>query len=249
MQTFRTSCLILLALALAALQDAFADGQPPGTSLSVQPDTVLLLHGLGRSNTAMWLLASRLEDEGFLVERIGYDSLTRAPREILDDISGKIAACCLNRGRKLHFVGHSLGGLLIRAYLDDNPVTNLGRVVLIGTPNQGTAVVDRFRDSWWMQLLGPTTLALGTDEESFPNSLEPPYYPVGVIAGKRGLGLNDIFLPGEDDGLVTVDATKLEKMTDFVVVNSGHAYMRYSGEVATQTAAFLKSGRFLHREE
>jgi len=241
--------LVLLVLVLAVQSSAASDTQPSGTALPGQPDTVILLHGLGRSDTAMWLLASRLEDEGFLVERIEYDSLTRAPREILDDIGGQIAACCLGRAGTLHFVGHSLGGLLIRAYLDKNRVANLGRVVLIGTPNQGTAVVDRFRDSWWMPLLGPTTLALGTDEESFPNSLEPPYYPVGVIAGKFGFGLNDIFLPGEDDGLVTVDATRLEGMTDFVVVNSGHAFMRYSGEVAAQTAAFLKTGRFLHGEE
>ncbi len=133
--------------------------------------------------------------------------------------------------------------MLMRAYLQDNQVTNLGRVVLMGTPNQGTEVVDHYRDSWWMKIAGPVANALGTDGDSFPNTLDDPYYPVGVIAGVSESGASKV-VPGADDGLMTVESTKLDGMSDFTVVESGHSMMRYNEEVAQQTIAFLKTGRF-----
>ena len=194
----------------------------------------------------MWLLASRLEDAGFHVERVGYKSLKQTPEEILDDVSEQITGCCLKQERPVHFVGHSLGGLLIRAYLQDNDVDQLGRVVLIGTPNQGNELVDRFGTDWWMKLLGPTAATLGTDDEAFPSLLARPHYEVGVIAGvSKSLSINR-HLSGEHDGLVTVEATKLTGMRDFVVVETSHSAMRYNEEVANQTVSFLRTGEFLN---
>ena len=144
----------------------------------------------------------------------------------------------------MHFVGQSLGGLMNRAYLQDNKVEKLGRVVLIGTPNQGTLVVDYYRDRWWMKMLGPMTNALGTDSESFPNTLKDPYYPVGVIAGVTESPVQEKALPGKDDGLVAVGSTKLEGMSDFVMVETGHSMMRYNEEVALQAIHFLQHERF-----
>lgn len=207
-------------------------------------EVVVLLHGFGRSNSAMWLLGSRLERAGYYVQRVGYTSLRRTPDEILREVSVQIDTCCRDHPRKVHFVGHSLGGLMIRAYLQNNRVSNLGRVVLIGTPNKGTAAADRYHDNWLMKIFGPTARAMGTDEDSFPNSLQKPYYPVGVIAGMHDNAANDSVLPGRDDGLVPVEATKLEGMTDFWVVETGHSMLRYNEEVAGQTVAFLKNGKF-----
>ncbi len=219
----------------------------PASAAGASPQpTVVLLHGLGRSTLAMWRMEDRLESAGFRVESIGYRSLTRTPAQIIETVERQIRACCEAVDGTLHFVGHSLGGLLIRAYLQRHEVPQLGRVVLIGTPNQGTEIVDRFRDRWWMRLAGPTALALGTDEDSLPSTLEPPYYPVGVIAGVSGSGRNDAFLPGDDDGLVSVEAARLEGMTDFVIVDSSHSLMRYDDEVMEQTITFLRQGRFAH---
>ncbi len=204
------------------------------------------MHGLGRSGFAMRVLASRLEDAGFFVINLGYPSINKTPEEILDNISRQISASLPETDQTIHFVGHSLGGLLIRAYLERTSVRNLGRVVLIGTPNKGTTFVDAYRDSWWMQLLGPAALALNTGENSFPNSISAPYYPVGVIAGVYGDDDNDDVLPGEDDGLVPVASTKIDKMTDFIKIESSHYMMRYKQEVADQTVMFLHHGRF-HR--
>ena len=138
-----------------------------------------------------------------------------------------------------------MGGLLIRAYLAERRVDNLGRVVLMGTPNQGTEVVDQFRDKWWMKMMGPMANALGSDSNSFPSTLKPPYYPVGVIAGVRERGNNEHLIPGKDDGLVSVESTKLEGMSDFIVLETSHSGMRYNKSVAKQTVNFLRKGRFI----
>lgn len=207
-------------------------------------ETVVLLHGLGRSEAAMWFLASRIEAAGFDVVRIGYDSLGAPPERILAAVSQKIDACCKGSPRPVHLVGHSLGGLIIRAYLAENELRTPGRVVLIATPNAGTPLVDAYRDSWWMDLAGPTAKSLGTDPDSFPNSLPAPDYPLGVIAGVRDARFVDL-IPGDDDGLVPLDSTKVTGMVDFTIVESNHLLLRYSQEVARQTIAFLRRGEFL----
>jgi pimeloyl-ACP methyl ester carboxylesterase len=211
---------------------------------ATERETVVLLHGLGRGEAAMWFLASRIERAGFHVVRIGYNSLADSPERIIVAVSQKIDACCKASPKPIHFVGHSLGGLIIRAYLAENRPRVLGRVVLIATPNAGTPVVDNYRNSWWMGLAGPTAKSLGTGPDSFPNSLPAPDYPVGVIAGiwsRHGVDL----IPGDDDGLVPLESTKVTGMADFIIVASNHAWMRYSQEVTRQTIAFLRSGRFL----
>lgn len=246
----RKTVYLLGTLLMAGLMASVVFMPHPGReSAHDDQDIVVLLHGLARGNAVMWLMAVRLEDAGFHVHRVGYSSLNRSPEQMLEEVQSQIDECCAAHPRRVHFVGHSMGGLLIRAYLEDKPVENLGRVVLIGTPNQGTEVVDRFRDRWWMQMLGPAALSLGTDDESFPKSLAAPYYPVGVIAGESRLDIDDEILPGKDDGLVPVEATKLEGMSDFIVVESGHALMRYDEEVARQTIAFLNDGEFLRDVE
>jgi uncharacterized alpha/beta hydrolase family protein len=207
-------------------------------------EIIVLLHGLGRSNTSMWLLASRLEDAGYYVQRVGYSSLHQKPDEILQDISLQINQCCQNHTQNVNFVGHSLGGLMVRAYLQNNKVEKLGRVVLLGTPNKGSKAADHFSNSWLMDILGPTAKALGTDDKSFPKSLKPPYYPVGIIAGELKSKLNDTVIPGKDDGLVSVEATKIDGMTDFIIIETGHSMMRYDSEVADQTIEFIKNGVF-----
>ena len=218
--------------------------RPPGAGNANDRETVVLLHGLGRSKSSMWLLASRIEAAGFDVMRIGYNSLDAPPERIIASVSQEIDACCKESPRPVHLVGHSLGGLIIRAYLAENELRTPGRVVLIAPPNAGTPLVDAYRNSWWMDLAGPTAKSLGTEPDSFPNSLPAADYPVGVIAGVRDARVVDL-IPGDDDGLVPLESTKVAGMIDFVIVESNHAWMRYSQEVARQTIAFLRTGEFL----
>lgn len=208
-------------------------------------DIAIVVHGLGRSNFAMWRLAGRLEDAGFRVHRVGYKSLQDTPDEIMADVSHQITNCCLDRSPRVHFVGHSLGGLLIRAYLTNSKPENLGRVVLIGTPSHGTEIVDNLRHKWWFQVLGPMAASLGTGPDSFPNSIGRPDYPLGVIAGRKMNGVpNEHMLPGDDDGLVSIESTKVDGMADFIVLDVSHSAMRWDADVAQLTVKFLKSGKF-----
>jgi hypothetical protein len=228
----------LFAFSSAIALFSFNDDKPGNKEI------IVLLHGLGRNTTSMWLLASRLEDAGYYVQRVGYSSLHQNTDDILKDISSQINQCCQKHTQSVHFVGHSLGGLMVRAYLQNNRVDKLGRVVLLGTPNKGSEAADHFSNSWLMDILGPTAKALGTDNKSFPNSLQAPYYPVGIIAGELKSKLNDPVIPGKDDGIVSVEATKIDGMTDFIIIETGHSMMRYDSEVADQTIEFIKNGQF-----
>lgn len=232
---------ILFILFLPLIGFSLLHAQQKATA---KKDIVVLLHGLGKSKSSMWLLRSRLENAGFTVEAIGYHSLDRPPEQILRDVTKEINSIHVDSNQTVHFVGHSLGGLLIRAFLDSNKSQKLGRVVLIGSPSKGTPFVDHFRDEWWMKLAGPTANALGTNEKSFPHSLHPPYYPVGVIAGVSNIINNEQFIPGEDDGVVPVESTKIEGMTDFIKIKTSHSMMNYNEAVAEQTIEFLRHGKF-----
>ena len=208
-------------------------------------DLVVLLHGLGRNNTAMWRLAGRLEEVGFDVHRIGYSSVKAAPEEMIASVTMQIDECCANEIRAVHFVGHSLGGLLIRAYLQSYRPPVLGNTVLIGTPNSGTEIADHFQDHALVEHLLPAATQLGTSPESLPNRLTEPDYPVGIIAGVVDSELGEHFFPGPNDGMVPVESTRLPGMTDFIVLETGHSMMRYDKDVAIQVIHFLEKGRFL----
>jgi pimeloyl-ACP methyl ester carboxylesterase len=219
-----------------------------GCSLQSKPDAaeqVILLHGLGRSSNAMFLLQKRIRDAGYEAHSIEYESLQEPPEIILEKVGEQIALLCRDDSRPVHFVAHSLGGLIIRAYLDQRPAINLGRVVLLGTPSQGSELVDIYGDTWLFKVLGPTAHELGTDDDSFPNRIGPPFYPLGIIAGTSSFNpITDDHLPGADDGVVSVKSTKIDGMTDFMMVATSHSMMRYNETVANETIHFLKKGRF-----
>jgi len=242
MKSLRPLLVVLLILSVLAL---------PRESLAAgDKETVVLLHGLGRGASAMWPLASRIEQAGFDVVRIEYDSLGAPPEVILASVARQIDACCRDLPNRVHFVGHSLGGLVIRGYLAEHSPLQLGRVVLIASPNAGTPLVDKYRDTWLMDLAGPTAKTLGTGPLSFPNALPPPNYQVGVIAGVRPAGfVADDGIPGADDGLVPLESAKLAGMADFIVVQTNHSLLRYSRQAARQTIAFLRGGAFEHRPQ
>ena len=242
----RTALLIAAIAAMAAFVTP-ATGAAAGSIAQTGKDIVVVLHGLGRGKSAMRRLANSLEAAGYRAIRIGYDSLRDSPEEILKDIGQKIDSCCLGKSPNLHFVGHSLGGLLIRAYLAKYKPANRGHVVLIGTPNNGTKIVDKLRDNWWFQMLGPMAQKLGTDANGFSKTLGPPDYPVGVIAGRKAGKDNEALVPGEDDGLVSIESTKIKGMSDFVIVEAGHSALRYDKNVVRHVVSFLKTGRFDRR--
>lgn len=230
--------LIGLFLALAA---AAAIGGEAG--LQGEGDSVVLLHGLGRTRTSMLLLAQRLERAGYNVTNVGYDSRGGSLAEHVETLAAEVSGCCATASR-IHFVGHSLGGLVIRRYLADSPPDALGRVVLLGPPNQGSEMADWFREQPFGHLLGPAGEALGTGASDIPANLPPPGYEVGIIAGSRSLNpIGSALIPGPDDGMVGIEHTRIEGVP-LIVVPATHTFLMNSRFSAEAVISFLGTGRF-----
>ena len=237
--------LWLSVLALAHTPPAIA-----ADATVIDSKRVVLVHGLGRSSLSLWLLEKRLVDAGFDVVTLDYASLTQSADAALMQVQTQMQHCCAD-DQPLHFVGYSLGGLMVRGFLS-NPqnaafLQRLGHVVMIGTPNHGTAAVDAVAGQVWFKLLGETTASLGYGEMSFANQLPQPRFEAGIIAGNASWGMADTILAEPSDGLVPVSSTKIANMKDFLLVNANHSMLRYNATAARETIYFLRHGVFSHQ--
>jgi len=189
-----------------------------------------------------------LRDAGYTVWNVDYPSRTALISRLADDAIGKaIAECRQNGATKIDFVTHSMGGILVRSYLARHRVPDLGRVVMLAPPNQGSEVVDALgglRLFKWIN--GPAGNELSTGRDSLPNQLGPAKFPVGIIAGDRSVNwINSFFfIPGPDDGKVSVRSATLAGMTDFIIIHATHMFITYNNKVIQQTIAFLRNGKF-----
>ncbi len=208
-------------------------------------ESVILLHGLARTNRSMTKMASALKDDGFHTINHDYPS-TKYPIEELAEKEIEQALNKCPKGDRIHFVTHSLGGILVRQYLRFHTIENLGRVVMLGPPNKGSQVVDTLKNVPGFELMnGPSGMQLGTEAQSVPNTLGPANFEVGIIAGTRSINLIlSTFLPGQDDGKVTIEGTKLEGMADHITLPASHPLMMRNKTVIRQTIHFLRHGRF-----
>ena len=138
-----------------------------------------------------------------------------------------------------------MGGILLRAYLAETSLVELGRTVMLSPPNQGSELVDRLCPSAWFRLLfGPAGCQLGTGANDLPARLGPAAFPLGIITGNRpAIGLSRFF-PGPSDGKVAVARAQLPGMADFLVLPYGHALIMRHRPVQEQVACFLETGRF-----
>jgi len=233
---------VLLAGCLAAATPA---GPPAARPAAGPPEAVVLLHGLGRSDRAMRSLARRLAAGGFLVHNLRYRSLTRDPDALAEDLDAMLSECCVDAER-VHFVTHSLGGVLLRTYLAEHALPNRGRVVMLAPPNRGSELGDVV--ARWRILraaLGPTGCQLGTSPASLPNRLPPADFELGVVAGTRSRNpLGSWLIRDADDGVVSVASTRLDGMADFIALPVSHTAIVRSERAAAQAAHFLRYGRF-----
>ncbi len=221
--------------------------------LAQAADCVVLLHGLMRGPASMSKMQTELDEAGFIAVNIEYPSRDHSIEELADmAVPDGLVACREHDGiERIHFVTHSLGGILVRQFLSTNDIPELGRVVMLGPPNQGSLAADEMVNvpgfDW---LNGPAGKQLGKGEESVPLKLGPADFELGIIAGNRTIDpITSAVLPNPDDGRVSVEDTKLEGMTDFVVVEHSHAFMMRMQRTIDLTIAFLKNGTFSAADE
>ncbi|MEZ5492277.1 MAG: alpha/beta hydrolase [Gammaproteobacteria bacterium] len=221
----------------------------PAAAESVR-ECVVLLHGLGRTAGSMDELERKLQEAGYTVTNISYPSRNYPVEELSWLAVGEGLQRCSSGGTTtVHFVTHSLGSILVRYYFANRADPRLGRVVMLGPPNQGSELVDALGEFPGFGLLnGPSGDQLGTGDGSVPESLGAVNFELGVIAGNQSLNpLYTALIPGPDDGKVSVESTRVEGMTDHIILPVTHTWMMFNDEVIDQVLYFLAYGRFLHQ--
>ena len=190
---------------------------------------VVLLHGLGRTRRSLARLDQALQEAGFTTARLDYPSTRRS----IQDHAATIAELLdhVPTPNKLSFVSHSLGGLIVRQLLRyDAPWRSaVDRIVMVAPPNRGASLADALDKGGVMRgILGPS---YGQIAEGFASTLPVPEVPVAIFAGDAP------GVPG--DGLVTVDETRLDGMSEHRVVPAIHTFVMNHPEVIRAAVSFL----------
>lgn len=245
----------LLALLLASCVPAIA-AQPvdPAPLPGVGHECVVILHGLGRTHRSMSRIDSALRNAGYLTANIDYPS-QQYTIEVLarSAIPEGLRRCRDRNATRIHFVTHSMGGLLVRYFLEGNEVEDLGNVVMLGPPNQGSEVADIMAGiALHDRVNGPAGAQLVTGPDGIAARLGPVKFPLGIITGNEQTAFDSVLarqIPGENDGKVAVERARVEGMSDFLVLPVTHTFMVQNDVVIGQTLHFLRYGKFLHEEE
>lgn len=210
-------------------------------------ECVVLLHGFGRSSFSLGRINSNLQEHGYKTLPIDYPSrrfhvFQLVEQFIMPKINKEISSCS-----KIHFVGYSMGGIMVRYIIANHRPKNLGRVVYIATPHTGVEVVNNLgKYIWFKTIFGPAVqdLAVGTE---FLKKLPPAAdYESGVISGNFSVNpFTSLFLiSGDDDGTISVESTKINGMKDHIILNSTHNMLLYNQEVIEEVEYFIRNGEF-----
>lgn len=207
-----------------------------------QHHSVVVVHGLWLTGGAMTVLRARLELMGYHAHSFSYPSVNV---DLSQNAARLFAFVKALEAEKIHFVGHSMGGLLVLQMLNEWHDARVGRVVLAGSPYQNIqAVKNLMRNSFTQSVVGKSVSQWLSQQK--PDIAAT--HEIGVIAGDRSIGLGRLVtrLPKPNDGTIIVDETEVPGAKDSIVLHVTHSQMLFSAEVAEQAAHFLATGRFNH---
>ena len=217
-------------------------------------EMVVLLHGVASSPLQLSRLAVRLKDAGYDVVNLAYPSRAMSVEKISANwLPAHLRECEAEAAPRLHFVTHSMGGIVLRRWLATQPrPDNLGHVVMLAPPNAGSEVTDRLRSfppyHW---IIGVNAGRLGTRPTDLPATLGPwpaDAPPLGIIAGDRTFNLLfSAWLGGPNDGKVAVTRTRLDGMREGIVLHHSHTLLPLYHDTFVQVRSFLRDGEFDRR--
>jgi pimeloyl-ACP methyl ester carboxylesterase len=220
-------------------------------SVNCQPATpyqqlmIVLIHGLARTKLSMIPIAIAAKLRGHRVINWHYPSRSRTIAEHVDAFAREVAPR-IHDARRVHFITHSLGGIIVRQFLATHPLPNLGRVVMLAPPNRGSEVADVIgRRPLLRLMMGKPGRELGTSPASVPNRLPAATFPLGVIAGTRTANpLFSTWIAGPNDGKVSVGRASCDGMHELLVVARTHTFMPWAPDVIARAMRFVESGSF-----
>jgi pimeloyl-ACP methyl ester carboxylesterase len=215
---------------------------------AVPTEHMVLFHGLARTSNSMHKLAKHLSGQGYHVVNVDYPSRKYELSE-LAKLVRKETISKTTGADKIHFVTHSMGGIIVRYIQKHDPLPNLGRVVMLSPPNHGSEVVDFLNNLWLFESIdGPAGKQLGTGENSICRTLEKASFELGIITGDKSINwISSFIIPGDDDGKISTESAKVEDMADFLVVHVSHPFIMNDKTVMTECVHFLQNGHFKKR--
>ena len=241
---FFFSLLVMLGVALTSAHaaDGAPDADETGSAASAieahNDHTIILLHGMGRGRASLWVLDTRLQHAGYKTLNFPYvthsHSIEELALQLCDFIGDNV------KTTTYHLIAHSLGNLIIRSGFHHGYPPGLGRIVMLAPPNHPAELARALRDSpIYRWFTGQSGQLLGSDD--FYAHLPVPDVPFGIIAGNRG---QPVTLREPNDGVITVESTKLNGMADWTVVPQAHTFIMNSRAVAELCISFIETGRF-----
>jgi len=205
---------------------------------------VILLHGAIRSSKSLRKMGLELAKDGYTIVPFDYPS-TKSEIQASADFLQQVVER-LDGITRIHFVTHSMGGLVVRSWSGRYGDKRAGRLVMMGVPNLGAKMADHLKANLLFKLLyGQAGQQLGSDPDGFISRLPTPAFEFAVIAGKAGTdrGFNPL-VPGDDDGTVAVESTRLPGAADFISVRGGHSFLMFKPAVIEWVRRFLRHGHF-----
>ena len=206
---------------------------------------VILIHGIARSSKTMNPMARAMAQEGYNVVNFEYPSTRVTMSESAEYLHKTISS--LEGIEQIDFVCWSMGGLLVRSYLQnhaDDRDPRIHRMVMLGTPNHGAELANILRNNFAFKLImGPAGQELVSDEGGTIAKLPVPDFEFAVIAGGRGTknGWNPL-IPGDDDATVSIECTRLVGAKDFMTVPALHSFIPSNEEAIAASKRFFETG-------
>ena len=216
-------------------------------SVDKNTECIILIHGLARTSRCMNKAASLLSTYGYNIINVNYPSRKLEISQLVKlHIHPVIEKCETEGYKKIHFLTHSMGGIILRHYLSSDNIQNLGRTVMLSPPNQGSEIVDKLGSLPIFYLLnGPAGRQLGTDKDSVPRQLGSFNFDAGIITGYKTINpLLSLLIPGKNDGKVSVERARIKGMKDFLIVPSTHSFIMQRTHVIHQALYFIQNGCF-----